>query len=84
MNGVSALQTLADADLDAVTGGHGGKSTHGSTNGGILGNLNIDINVEPIVAIGNLIVGGNISTGNAANNASSGNISLGNSWLGLL
>lgn len=78
MDSNSSLQTLTDAEIDAIAGGRAGRNHR------LIGNINLDINVEPIVAIGNLIVDGNISTGNAANNASSGNISLGNGWLGLL
>jgi hypothetical protein len=81
MDSNTSLQTLTDPEIDAIAGGRSGR---GGQNHGLIGNINLDINVEPIVAIGNLIVDGNISTGNAANNASSGNISLGNGWLGLL
>ena len=60
--GLSAVAPLTNAEIDAVSGGHGRG----------LGRTNITINIDPVIAIGDVIVKGNITNGPAeGNNASS-------------
>lgn len=77
MDSNTSLQPLSDVEIAAVAGG---RSHRSGGNSPLVGNINVGINVESIVAIGNLILN---DTGNAANNASSA-INITDSWLGLL
>jgi hypothetical protein len=63
--GLAGTVPLTEVEIDAVSGGHGRGS------GGFAGS-GLTINIEPVIAIGDVFINGNVTTGNATgNNANS-------------
>jgi hypothetical protein len=65
--GLSEIVQLAEAEIDAVSGRHCHRS-------GGFGDLNVTINVDPIIAIGDVFVNGNVTTGNTTGNNSNSSL----------
>jgi hypothetical protein len=63
--GLAGTVPLTEVEIDAVSGGHGRGSAGFAGSG-------LTINIEPVIAIGDVFVNGNVTTGNATgNNANS-------------
>jgi hypothetical protein len=67
---LSEIVQLAEAEIDAVSGGHGHRS-------GGFGGLSVTINLDPIIAIGDVFVNGNVTTGNATGNNANSSLAIG-------
>jgi hypothetical protein len=67
---LSEIVQLAEAEIDAVSGGRGHRS-------GGFGGVSVTINLDPIIAIGDVFVNGNVTTGNATGNNANSSLAIG-------